>query len=482
MIVTQEKQSAVATRPSVVQIVAFVIAFELCAIVILAYVWLIPLGHWQDEFFSLKVIHDGGLVYEYHRIMDWSPRPFSEPLVYLYSHAVMLARKPLIGTVLYMTWGLVTAALVAVPAILRRRMAPSALLAAALGALFLIGHQTGEMFYWPMAALAYLPALAALCAAFWLTFDGLQTTRQRVTAAALLSVAACSIEICAMLVCVFALMGIVSAALARDRMVWLIVPLAVSIGVMLLMYNGRVTHAAQFEMIGDPAIAHHFWVALRSSMKGFMLESVSVDGLSFDHGSIGRGALGKVAFGVASFGLAREIGSRYALAGARWLAVLAIACLATSFLTVAAGMYQFGLVCCERHATFRQCLVYLGIASAAAAVAFGSLRRFPGNLPPLAYIGALVLAICLPLPRSVPKLATDYSNYSEMQNAKVRTWNSGMAPGDSMVYHQYLPGQVVGGIYAPDKTYSADDPNVVWWLKGIPTFFGKKTVTVVTGH
>lgn len=472
---------------SVLENAALAACLLLCCVTIAAYAGLIPAGHWQDEYYTFYRFRDDGLSYLTERILTWSPRPLSEWLVYLYSVAVIRTGRPLIGTVLAAIWVVTALAVVALPA----RYAPSRrrVLAAAAGlgllALFLANHPTGEMYYWPQASLAYMPALAAVCALFWLCLaTGLESRRAKWTAAALLVAAACSIEVGAMLV--FAVAGLTVAAhviVPKLRngwrtSAWLILPLLASAGVLALVAHGRVSNGN--EVMGDPAIAHHVRAALHAALVDFA-KAIAASGWSGrSRLEIAMAMISKVCVFGAFFGLATQLSNLRTRAGAiRWLAILSLACIATTLLTIAAAYYQFGILCCERHDTLRQCLIYIAIASAACSIGIG-VRPAQNAMRTALSICLLAAAVAINLAMSVPSLRNDYARYDTLRDIKVVNWYRGESPSPSMEFDQIVPGQIVGGVLVKEKRYTLNDPETGWWIEGILKFFHKTEVTFVT--
>ncbi len=131
------------------------------------YVGLLPYGRWQeDEYRLLLSLRQWGWSFYWARL-DYSPRPFSEALLALYGEAVLGVGRPLIGSALALLWsagfGAVwLAASISIPRGGWRRAGPGFLVAGALAAGLLLGGPVSELFYWPMAAAAYLPTLAAI--------------------------------------------------------------------------------------------------------------------------------------------------------------------------------------------------------------------------------------------------------------------------------------------------------------------------------
>ncbi|KWF29277.1 hypothetical protein [Burkholderia pseudomultivorans] len=466
------------------------IALASCALIfsvtIAAYAGLLPAGHWQDEYYTFYRFRDEGLPYLVDRVLTWSPRPLSETFVYLYSIAVVRTGRPLIGTILATAWIATALAVVALPiryAPTRQRVL-NGTVGLGLFALFLTNHPTGEMYYWPQASLAYLPALAAIGALFWLcAASGLESRRTRCAAAALLIVAACSIEVGAMLV--FAIAGLSTATyvavphLRNDwrQSTWLAFPLVASGCVLALIAHGRVSNGA--EVMGDPAIAHHARPVLHATIVEFAkaIAASNWDGRTrFD---IVLTIISKACVFGAFFGLSTRLSNSNTRASSiRWLTILSLACAATTLLTIAAAYYQFGMLCCERHDTLRQCLIYLAIASAACAIGLAYRgRAIRGAALPLSMLGT---AVVINLSLSVPALRSDYARYDTLRDIKVVNWNRGTASSSSMEFDQTVPGSIVGGVLIKEKSYTLADPKKGWWIEGVLKFFRKTEVTFVT--
>lgn len=53
-------------------------------IIFLLYFYLIPIGHWQDEYTTFTYISQNNSHFIY-RIFHWSPRPLSEIIIFLYA-------------------------------------------------------------------------------------------------------------------------------------------------------------------------------------------------------------------------------------------------------------------------------------------------------------------------------------------------------------------------------------------------------------
>ncbi|MFM0145461.1 hypothetical protein [Paraburkholderia sp. RL18-085-BIA-A] len=188
----------------------------------------------------------------------------------------------------------------------------------------------------------------------------------------------------------------------------------------------------------------------------------------------------KVLFLLAFFGITRFVLS--AKGSARnplWPGILSFAYFLTSFMTLGAAFYQFGVACCERHDTMRQCFIFIGLASSGAALGACAQGKTEHGGLRTRYVFFLLFAVLIPTVIAVPDIASDYGNYRRIQDAKIANWNAGMAPGSSMVYVQRPLGKIVGGFSVPDGTYTkaTEGPALAKW---IAHFFKKDQVTFVT--
>lgn len=136
------------------------------AILITAYAGFIGTGMWHfdeyETFFQYKII---GFDFLWLRISTWSPRPFSEILIYLYALATNATQNQLIIIILSAIWIALIASVIIPAAKLKNssqnfsfRILPLLLPLT----LTLSGTKTGEVFYWPMGSLAYMPFISSL--------------------------------------------------------------------------------------------------------------------------------------------------------------------------------------------------------------------------------------------------------------------------------------------------------------------------------
>jgi hypothetical protein len=470
------------------------------AAVLAAHAALLPGGRWQgDEYGLLAAHHQQGLGFLRYRLLNWSPRPFSESLDSIYAWLVFHWRAPLIAPALGFVWamlGLAAASLLLGgdrppwpgppwpgppwagprwPGLVWRGLIVAAVLAA-----FLLGHKIGEMFYWPLGALAYLPALAGLTAAAFLIIRGLDRPGQggrRLACAAALLLAAGSAETGAMaalgvcgLIGLTELPGWARGARAPWRRLagsaWWAVPMLASATVLVFLSRGRAGSAAEIQGVA----AHQLWPSLVTAAWQFGALLVTPDG----PGSPLAWWLLVLFAGLAG---AWRISGAVA-APARHLLVLAAGLLLGAYASLASAAWEFGVPCCERHDSFRACLAVLALVALAALAsrAGGAWGRVPAAAWPL----LLLLGLLPPaLDRAQPWLAEWRQIHTQIALRRA-DWASGQAPGPGMRLYQPLRAYVVNGGGVPAKgRFDRASGDVPWYVQGVLDFFGKQTVDFV---
>lgn len=451
----------------------------LCVTLLLVYAGQLGLGRWQvDEFRYFADQREYGIGAVLDRLYV-SPRPFSEALIGLYGWAVLQFHRPFVRAALTLLWGgLVAATVLAAWASLSRmpgRLAAAACLGFAPMVFVLQTDPVTELFYWPVAAVAYLPMLAGAGALLFLLANEPTPRRKRWCLAALL-LCALSHEIGAALAIGFAAVAALRAlALRRGAAAWeawWLVPAAAGLAVM----TGLVLFRSQVIDLGADTKPYHgrllasVGMALRQLPQDVATDANSGGGLA----AVGIGLGRKLAFAL-GFALVWLRAGR--VRPGAWLAAFAFGLGMAAFFSLLAAYYHYGDLCCERQAAARGWLIDLALIVAAASV----LARWPGHAAPrLAWLGpALLAGSLLPLPAEVRALRADYRVLAMAEQAKGRTWESGLAAGGGRMLF-FLPpdsgDMLVHGTSEPVATYelARGAPDL---LDAAGTFFGKSAVT-----
>jgi hypothetical protein len=458
-----------------------VFACVVLAGIVLSYAGLIGMGQWQgDEYIQVAFYRQLGFHEYIARVLGWSPRPISELLFWLYAEAVGYDRRPHIIPFLSLLWAIVILATVVTirPSSYRGVLRYRLLLSLALLAIFLVGHPISELFYWPAGSAAYLPTLAAILVSFFLLIDRRQATPGRALAGtAALLVAAGSSEVGMLFVLCLSAVRLQGLLMKRRGHIaaWLhwSAPVALSLAILALLLSVR---AGTYELPGNKVPYFHLPLAsLLAALPQTLRGIATLDGEQA--GAVGAGAvvtalLVRLLFflGVRWTWQAANRGSERVQGAVGF----ALTCLAASYLTLAVADYQFGLLCCERHAALRQCFYALAVAALGVWSANGRWR-VTGSIAPL----PLVLAVLIPFARTgVGSLRHDYRLYRTAIATRSWNWHEGQRrDSDSMVFLNEPIGQVCHGGGLPPGRFVLD-PDIPWWARGIMLFYGKRELEI----
>jgi hypothetical protein len=461
---------------------AWAMACVVSSVVVLAYLGLVPLGNWQaDEYDVFATLPDTAQAFIRARVEGWSPRPVSELLIYTYGWLVKSRGEPLVHAALIPVWAMLVAGAMAV-AHRNRAGRRWALVPMALLAMFLLGHPVSELFYWPMGALAYLPSLAAI--ALVLVANECLNPRRGATWILItltLIVAAASSEVGAMFVLAFIAYFACSAKRREGCVTWRVwvpalgLPAVVAAALLIQLARVRVGNTAE---VYDATIAHDFLVALWKAVPRGMREWVALNPARPNGRSL---LLGAVAKGLFAVGVYRLSAAHFDVQRQRTRLAIAFACLGLVPATIFAAYYQFGAMCCERHSTFRQCMVYVAIVALASWAASRKARKRVGDGDASdpgtawkgpAYLIAAMLVAALP---SAGKLVNDYRAYASIAEARRATWISGRSPESSMTFTPVSTARIVGN--DPPRILEAPNPDDSW-TRAVLGYFKKESLHI----
>lgn len=447
--------------------------------VVAAHAALMPLGAWYpDEFIQFALHQRLGWAQVADRVFGWAPRPASELLLFAYSSMVAWLDRPGVTWVLAAAWAGVLGMLLAAGRLAGLRPALSLVLMAAA----LIVARPGEMWFWPVAALAYLPAFAGLAAAALLLAGPRRAGGADIALCLCLLLAAGSVEIGAIAVLILSLglllLHAVLRALGRripaaapewPAWVW-ILPLALALGVFVTTLLNRL--GATFEVIVPGPAAGDTWQSTMASFRhmGRMFGGVPAEPES--SGAMWLGLPVKLALVAGIWALLPQ-GPASLPRGLACL-VAAAAMFATAAVSMVLGYRQFGILCCERHETFRQALLVVGGLLFAAALPRPAAPR-------LRAAGTLTLVATFATLLTLRSAALRHDLALRPAAGAIRgaNWLSGRAPGDGMVFRSQPKGRLTGGwtlehgLHRRPDRGAALPPGLNWHAFAILLFFDK---------
>ncbi len=417
---------------------------------------LLPEGHWQgDEFFCAGFARDGKLRFLWQtRITGWSPRPLSELLYYAFCRVAAASRQPFTVPFLALLWTVLLGA--ALASARRAALARRVLIGLATLCMFLLGHPVAEMFYWPAGAVAYLTTLAATTLALFLIVDGRSGSRGgALMLSAVLTACAASSEAGAMAAVPLAL-GLAVTAPHRRYAPLLLPPLLVTGFVFWTLAHNR--------LVSPEAVVHA--PALRHLMQSLRpVPRVLLDDIRPAWPARLLFLLG-VRWGWS--GAARPKGAIPALAS------FAAALMLGACATIAAGLFQFGVLCCQRHDTLRQGWVVLAIVALAIASTRWSARPALSRLGPPALAAACLLGV---VPR-LGAIAADFRLMRPISASNHANWQAGRDPGiQAMIFRLPPTAAIAGDQDIPTGRFSEPAADA-WYAHGIMHFFGKRSIVI----
>lgn len=484
--------------PLMVRLPAPLLPALIVSLLLLVYAAQTGLGHWQTD--EYRYFAD-------ERVLGWwayvarlyvSPRPLSELLIYGYGILVLRFHRPFVIEALLVLWASVMLVMIGAAWSAVRASPPrpwSAQLTAAISlglAPMLFVMQTNpvtEAFYWPVAAAAYLPAMAGASALLFL-LDGDLTARRRLWCGAALLGAAMSHEMGAALAIGFAAVAAVyvvmdhrSATPPRtpahfSGMVWWLGPGVTGLLVML----GLVVFRSHFVDLGADTKPYtgRLMASAIMALRQLALDVVSTGNLSSSLINRIAAVTEKLTFAVGYALVCLRFGP---VRLGRWHFALAFGLGTAAFFSVFAAYYHYGDLCCERQASARHWLIdLLYVLGAAALLArWPALYRVGARTGVSAWLGSLCLCGALMVPAALQTNATraDFSQVVMAHQSRVRTWQSGLAPGSGAMRF-YLPpdndSMLVHGTFEPIATYdmTKNAPDLV---SAVGRFFGKDSVT-----
>lgn len=417
---------------------------------------LVDLGEWAlDEFGLISDYRDKGWTEVANRLLDWSPRPISEVLIWAYACLVNWIHKPLIGVFLGLLWlTLISAPLISFLQIRktfsedsRRPLLFLSLFAFTPIALFLLGHSPGELFYWPVGAAAYLTTLSAITLCFFqLAFNLTEDHVGRVITSVSLMFAAGSSETGAFFAVAFSCLSLTGMTVdafrgscSQGKIFWHLVPALLGICVFGPLMQHRLPNQ---EATFASAEYHSLYLSLKAALGRTFKEYLVAD----DQHPSTRRVLLALLLKACIFMAIRYcwLSGGIKIRRRRLLIVFALSIITTTYFSLAACYYGYGGPAYDRHDELRQCLIILLIAT----VALWSChyRASICGIPNLEWPAAIFVftTLIFVVPGRFRPLRHDYRSYSVCIENRIRSWNSGLSVGNTMIWFSPPQGQVVG--------------------------------------
>ncbi len=467
-----------------------VVTASVAALLLTLYVAQLSLGRWQvDEywyFFDQRVFGWRALLARLYV----SPRPFSELLIYGYGAVVRLIGWPAVVEALAVLWaGLAISMVLAARSSLGPGPArwPAALsLALSQFVFVLVTNPVTQVFYWPVAAAAYLPTLAGAVSLLFLLRDDMSPVRKACCGGALL-LAASSHEVGSAMAIGFA-MAVAAQAVAERRRpatargdaaweAWWIVPGVLGLAVMasLVLFRSGINDLGA----DTKAYTGHFIASVIAAARQLAMDAVTL-GYSANTTAAFADAIAAKAMLASGFALVwfQAGGGKFG----RWHAALAFGLLIAAFFSLFAAYYHYGDLCCERQATTRHWLIDVILIIGAVAM-LGRISNGPDAAPlrtAPAWLGPVLLMVSLhPVAFRFDGIQKDFAFMGMASDARARTWASGSQANTSSMEF-YLPpasdDMLVRGTSQPIGTYRLDGetPDII---AAMGRFFGKTVVT-----
>ncbi|MBS1059406.1 hypothetical protein [Gluconobacter sp. Dm-44] len=486
---TPPRSSALRSAEPTIMGTAYGVVLCVMLLVIALQTAILPASVWQgDEYDYFANIREHGLASLSDRLLHWSPRPFSEIIIFVYGTVANAAQKPLAWIFLALTW-LFCAAVAFVP-FLRQSHAPVSarlLIVVSVAAIFMLGHPSADFFYWPMGTVAHLPVLAAACGLTLLKISQILSARAE---ALLLSLALTSSEagvFFGMLWLGMRGFGLLhnrrTAAFGRAR--WLLLPTAVGLCVSAEMLLNHRMGGGGFPFTPTHG---HIKASLAAAFGPFLKTLIALQpnemssGGGFTKQAMASGLVLKIILTGAFTTLFMTCGIRPAL---RTLIAPAIALAGTMYLTIAAAFYAFGFLCCQRHEAFRldlSVLLVLLLSAGLSTILSEKLKRFSDapkretRLQICALTGLLLFAGWTMRWR-LPDLSLALAGLPLEETAHNRVWASGLSAGTDMTYAQGTASPAFYYWHWEPGTYHAGGTG--WEVQSAMRYFGKTTLHVL---
>jgi hypothetical protein len=452
-------------------------------ILLLGYAGLLGTSTWRpDEYDTLARYRTEGTHFLWHRIIAWSPRPFSELLIYFYAKLVNTTKLQLTPLIMGMVWfGLFFSIGMGIHITQKTRI-PIGIRALPVTLpiiLTLCIAKTGEVFYWPFGSMAYMPTISAILLMLTLLIWG-SIQEHALPWGISASILATSSEMGAFFVILLFALLTLSGINRRQttghfdfEWTWIkpLVPSALmAICVLVLLSIGRLGNPDEAKM--GSGVSHDIAAVLIAAIPETARQILGKS--ETDWQGIAPYFLIKILLGLFIFHLMRL--NPFNRQKCNAILSFSLASIATIGLSEIGAFYQFGVSCCERHDTVRHFLSYIGVISFSAASA--SLihgENFKKNTKLFCMTSGYILVGLCTL-ASIKKMWIDYGNYHNVTHLHQENWIFQKNPPFTFQIDS-IKGYAYGTLPMPSEgIYSTSEPNIPIFNKSIITFFGVKEI------
>jgi hypothetical protein len=460
------------------------------SLMVAAYAGLIPLGQWQSDEYEVFARLRQAFVPAMAERLHWSPRPLSESLFAIYGLLVNRLRHPLTGPFLTLLWATLFLAAFT-PALTRQspgrqNLQNDVLIGMGLLAAFLTARPIFEIFYWPAAAVAYLPTLAATLLLFLQALYGrLSTSHGHGLACFCLSVTALSSEMGAIFTLCFAALQlfhqrrhIASETGVGPRVLWWFFPAFFACAVVATVALQRMqTH----EVFRPSATLGHVVPSGIAAARTLALELLGFGGTvhRFSGGLVRLASKMLTAVGIAILWMqARASRPQSPLSNQSPLLLTSMALLSASYITIALSYFHFGEPLGERYETLRRCWNLL-VLCALAVWLLNSTPMSTLRMRVQAWKTAPLLLLAGVLLGWHPgSLIGEYSVYRQVAACVQQNFVSGFAADSRKIVFINPPNRgVITAATLPIGTYTPDGPLTPFnYAANILKYFGKDTL------
>ena len=272
-------------------------------------------------------------------------------------------------------------------------------------------------------------------------------------------------------------------AAPRFRMACCLAPILATAATGLLV----LTHRARLgsPLTADDLLVHRPWASIAAAMPIF-LRSLAGEPASIYRlapAPVMANLVSRIAWCAGTVMLGGQFVRSDRPAALAPIKLLGLSIVIAGFGSVAATLYQFGIMCCERQDTSRTCFEYVALACLGVCLAARlDGTRLAAMVAPVragAGIALMLLALAAPLPHRLDGLAAVYREAAELRRATAATWRSGWRPSAGAMRFYVLPRDALIGKARDDQGLHRRSGEAGAQVRGIMSYFGKENANRV---